>query len=236
MLCYAMLCFAVLCYAMLCYAVLCYAMLCYEVCTGCSSVVLLNSLFTKSVYTAAFPLLRALQWAMPPPAVLYPAIDARANAALPWPRGGGGKVRLVSLNRYERKKQLELALLALQARPCPGPTRAVFVRPPGSGQGCSCAGPERLPPAWQELRRTQPRQAASVSLVLAGGWDPRLEENVSYLEELKATAASAGLADAVEFRTNVSDAERRALFAECSALVYTPTGEHFGIVPIEAMA
>lgn len=33
-----------------------------------------------------------------------------------------------------------------------------------------------------------------------------------------------------------TDAERSALLAAACAVVYTPTNEHFGIVPLEAMA
>ena len=33
-----------------------------------------------------------------------------------------------------------------------------------------------------------------------------------------------------------TDAERGALLAAAAAVVYTPTNEHFGIVPLEAMA
>jgi alpha-1,3/alpha-1,6-mannosyltransferase len=33
-----------------------------------------------------------------------------------------------------------------------------------------------------------------------------------------------------------TDAERGALLAVCRAVVYTPQNEHFGIVPLEAMA
>ena len=33
-----------------------------------------------------------------------------------------------------------------------------------------------------------------------------------------------------------TDAQKWALLAACTAVVYTPEGEHFGIVPLEAMA
>ena len=33
-----------------------------------------------------------------------------------------------------------------------------------------------------------------------------------------------------------TSAQRTALLAACIAVVYTPPGEHFGIVPLEAMA
>lgn len=44
------------------------------------------------------------------------------------------------------------------------------------------------------------------------------------------------LGDAVAFLPSFSDAQRAALLAACSVVVYTPQHEHFGIVPIEAMA
>ena len=44
------------------------------------------------------------------------------------------------------------------------------------------------------------------------------------------------LASAVTLRRNVTDGERSELLASCAAVVYTPSDEHFGIVPLEAMA
>ena len=38
------------------------------------------------------------------------------------------------------------------------------------------------------------------------------------------------------FVQSFTDAERGALLAAACAVVYTPTNEHFGIVPLEAMA
>ena len=98
-----------------------------ELSTGAAHAVLVNSAFTREVYAEAFPLLRPL----PPPAVLHPAIDVHANAPLEWPRfvpRGGvdvprGVVTLVSLNRFERKKNLELAIRALQVIPALHPRR-----------------------------------------------------------------------------------------------------------------
>lgn len=40
----------------------------------------------------------------------------------------------------------------------------------------------------------------------------------------------------VRFIRSFTDAEKRKLLEECSAVVYTPSHEHFGIVPIETMA
>ena len=92
---------------------------------------------------------------------------------------------------------------------------------------------QHLTATWRDDPTMPP---ASLRLVVAGGWDARLGENVGYFSELAEIVTSAGLDGVVSFLRNVSTADRRRLFCECAALVYTPTDEHFGIVPIEAMA
>jgi alpha-1,3/alpha-1,6-mannosyltransferase len=44
------------------------------------------------------------------------------------------------------------------------------------------------------------------------------------------------LEERVRFLPSFTDAQRGALLAACTAVVYTPQHEHFGIVPLEAMA
>ena len=173
-----------------------------EVCTGCASRVLVNSHYTASVYAESFALLRALRCSEP--GVLHPAIDLETNMPLPWPTLSSSSTRpltFVSINRFERKKSLELAIRALGA-----------LRGRDLGTGCR------------------------IRLVLAGGYDPRLQENADYFSELSGLIDNLGMADQVVLKQNVSDAERRALFADSVAVVYTPSFEHFGIVPLEAMA
>jgi alpha-1,3/alpha-1,6-mannosyltransferase len=75
-----------------------------------------------------------------------------------------------------------------------------------------------------------------VHLILAGGYDARLAENVSHVAELRAAAAAAGVAPHVSFVLSFDTAQRDALLAACAAVLYTPPAEHFGIVPLEAMA
>lgn len=181
-----------------------------EATTGCAHAVLVNSAFTQRVFAGAFPLLRRARAA---PSVLHPCISVDRQPALPPPpaataaaagqhdAAGGGSAPLVtflSLNRYERKKNVALALRAVAA----------------------------LPPAYR----------ARVSLAVAGGYDPRVAENVQHLAELRALAAELGIAGLVAFHCSVSDAERQRLMREALAVIYTPTDEHFGIVPLEAMA
>jgi glycosyltransferase involved in cell wall biosynthesis len=120
-------------------------------------------------------------------------------------------------------------------------------------------------------RRLRPAVFAQLRLVLAGGYDVRVGENVGYYEELKQLAVVEGLAPSVDafkpplpgsapvvpapaagggapgfaqvescgpltFVRSFSDEQKRALLAAAAAVVYTPTGEHFGIVPLECMA
>jgi alpha-1,3/alpha-1,6-mannosyltransferase len=84
-----------------------------------------------------------------------------------------------------------------------------------------------------------------------GGYDNRVQENVVYHKELVALADSLGLKTAttktivtalnvpdnidVLFLLSVPNTLKDMLLASASLLVYTPSNEHFGIVPLEAM-
>lgn len=75
-----------------------------------------------------------------------------------------------------------------------------------------------------------------LQLTFAGGLDPARREQIAVLESLRQRAAALGLRGQVTFAPSCSDAERLALMGAASAIVYTPSGEHFGLVPLEAMA
>jgi alpha-1,3/alpha-1,6-mannosyltransferase len=173
-----------------------------------------NSLFTRSKFKEAFEILGKSCV----PSVLYPTIDesndeARINKQF---IAYGDKYShiFVSLNRYERKKNIELALESLK-----------FVK-------------------------SKVATKSRILLVIAGGYDLRVAENVEYLEELCKKADSLGLTYVntglstiselphdcdVIFRCSISNQERQALLTYSTALIYTPSNEHFGIVPLEAM-
>ena len=84
-----------------------------------------------------------------------------------------------------------------------------------------------------------------------GGYDHRIQENVAYHDELVALAESLGLQcattknvvtalnvpDAIDvlFLLSVPASLKSMLLNAASLLVYTPSQEHFGIVPLEAM-
>jgi alpha-1,3/alpha-1,6-mannosyltransferase len=84
--------------------------------------------------------------------------------------------------------------------------------------------------------RLAPAAFAAVRLVLAGHFDARLSETRALAGALEARAGALGLDGRVSLVRSPSDAERRALLARAACVVDTPLAEHFGIVPLEAMA
>lgn len=72
-------------------------------------------------------------------------------------------------------------------------------------------------------------------MVIAGGFDPANAENVEHYEELVSYSRTLQIEDHVTFLKSPSDKQKQLLIDRCSAVVYTPENEHFGIVPIEAM-
>jgi alpha-1,3/alpha-1,6-mannosyltransferase len=179
---------------------------------GASDKIVVNSNFTKSVAGRIFPSLSE-QFG-----VIYPCVgdideqddlkSAQEDAL--W----DGKVRIIlSINRFERKKDIGLAIRAYKGL---------------------CA---------QERENTR--------LVIAGGYDSRVAENVQYHRELEKLAEEHGLVagtaktmptalgipDNVQvlFLLSIPGAFKTTLLNNASLLIYTPSNEHFGIVPVEAM-
>lgn len=77
---------------------------------------------------------------------------------------------------------------------------------------------------------------SNTRLVFAGGYDERLQDNRDTLEALRAHARRLGVAAQVDFLRSPTDAQRLELISQCRCVVYTPGHEHFGYVPVEAMA
>ena len=161
--------------------------------TGMADTVLVNSHFTRGVFRETFQRLGHVQ-----PQVLYPSLAMRMF------EGKGEKpadvpddttvTTFLSINRYERKKNIGLAIRALA-----------------------------------KLGDCQAR------LIVAGGYDSRVRENVEHHQELVDLAENLNVTDKVIFLRSFSDDEKVWLLRQSSCLVYTPAGEHFGIVPLESM-
>lgn len=177
--------------------------------TGCSDTIVVNSNFTKSVFAEAFPGLQHRK-----PGVVYPCVDISAGNSLEElePLWKNKKV-LLSINRFEKKKDVALAVKAFA--------------------GLSLS------------------ERKDARLVVAGGFDPKVSENVSTYSELcdladslhlkHATAKTIITAQAIPenisvlFLHSVPNAFKTTLLSTSRLLVYTPRNEHFGIVPLEAM-
>lgn len=178
-----------------------------EATTGMADVIMVNSYFTRETFFKTFTTLRSCD-----PLVVYPSLNFASFDEQPYSQAEAEKITktrrscvFLSINRFERKKNLMLALQSLAS-----------MRGRLQAQGRAAS--------WE-----------TAHLVMAGGYDPRLPENVEYFAELQRTATELDVADHVTFLRSFSDAEKVVLLRHCRCLVYTPDKEHFGITPLEAM-
>lgn len=183
--------------------------------------ILVNSKYTKTVFYNSFPLMAKGRRACcccckaPKADILYPCIDEKifqnpnkVDMAKTLELDNDqielcDKLMIISsLNRYERKKNLGLAIEAFGLY----------------------------------LDKASKEERDRALLLIAGGYDPAVRENVEHYTEL------VNLADAkriphknIRFLRSVSNDVRTMLMKKSQVLLYTPSNEHFGIVPLEAM-
>lgn len=173
--------------------------------------VVVNSAFTKGVVESIWEGLGGQRGI----GIVYPCVDTQGEARVEADNNPLWKDKklLLSINRFERKKDVGLAIKAF-------------------------AGLE-------------PKDREGVRLVIAGGYDPQVRENVSYHRSLETLATSLSLTHAktntlvsalsipssisVLFLLSVPSSLKSSLLSSARLLVYTPSNEHFGIVPLEAM-
>ncbi|XP_046636949.1 alpha-1,3/1,6-mannosyltransferase ALG2-like [Daphnia pulicaria] len=167
--------------------------------TGLATTTVVNSHFTAGVFCDTFKSIRRR------PQVLYPSLnfesfDRECVNSLSSVIGTDKKVDFVylSINRYERKKNLGLAIKAF------------------------------------DLLKSS-LGSAKIHLIMVGGYDDRLIENVEHYDELQKLVISLNLSESVTFLRSPSDETKTCLLKNCQTLLYTPDKEHFGIVPLEAM-
>lgn len=187
--------------------------------TGLADAIVVNSSFTKSVFADAFPRIPTV------PRVVYPCVDIAPSSSKPKSKVDSaiaaepdflpqdGKKILLSINRFERKKNIDLAIRA--------------------------------------FARLTAQERARSRLVVAGGYDPRVTENVAYHSALVGLCGELALKSAtsknfisslsipadtdVLFLLSIPASLKSYLLKTASLLCYTPAREHFGIVPLEAM-
>lgn len=182
--------------------------------TGLSDVIVVNSKFTQSVFRKAFPKIKSEL------GVVYPCVNTQEFENVQ-PSPFTPKTFMLSINRFERKKNIALAISS-----------------------------------FAHARKSVPdTQSANTKLIIAGGYDFKVLENQSYMADLQSLCASLGLTYAtvwptdglsayptkavqskdIVFIPSVPDSIKKSLLKDASVLAYTPSNEHFGIVPLEAM-
>lgn len=184
---------------------------------GYADVLVVNSKFTQFNVRRTFVSLLEK-----PMRVLYPALDVSKNLTKQTNFSSSvlslHETPIVSLNRFERKKNIELLLQAyaeLRDR----------------------LQQSQVPSSSTTTNKTQPASVGLPPLVIAGGYDVTNVENVEYMGELRQLAKELSLTEEslIQFRPSISDEDRSTLFETALCIVYTPHLEHFGIVPLEAM-
>jgi len=90
--------------------------------------------------------------------------------------------------------------------------------------------------ALARLREVAPDVFARTSLILAGGLDESRREDRETAAAIRRAIEEHALAGKVTLRPSPSDDERMELLRGCLAVVHPAPDEHFGIVPVEAMA
>ncbi|KRX12742.1 Alpha-1,3/1,6-mannosyltransferase ALG2, partial [Trichinella nelsoni] len=171
--------------------------------TSIAHCILVNSKFTHEVCCKTFKSFERHSCVH----VLYPSFNASllsveklspiSETVVPRNR----KYYFLSLNRFEPKKNVELAIYA-----------------------------------FLSLRETLTEEYRdAVQLVVAGGYDPQLKINLDYFAHLLKLCKRLNLNNFVSFVESPTEELKISLISNCTALLYTPSNEHFGIVPLEAM-
>ncbi|KAK9466368.1 hypothetical protein V1512DRAFT_263465 [Lipomyces arxii] len=182
--------------------------------TAQADVLLVNSRFTQRIFKQEFPSIDRT------PSVVYPCVSDNGgrDESIEKIILQSGKRTILSVNRFERKKRLELAIRS-----------------------------------YASLRNHT--DFDKTALLISGGYDTQVPENVAYLAELQGLCDELNVSQvtlwdlesntaklstelsskSVLFLPSVSSSARNALLAASCCLAYTPVNEHFGIVPLEAM-
>ncbi|KAI3382731.1 hypothetical protein SNEBB_007284 [Seison nebaliae] len=179
--------------------------------TGLSDLILANSKFTKETYLKTIPNLNEKQIE-----ILYPTFqkEFKKNFTEDLKKEmnemifkkevlNESDIYVLSINRYERKKNIGLAIQAFG------------------------------------LMRSH--ENYNIHLLHIGGYDLLCQENIEYKKELEDLIDSdwnlnEKIKKKIHLSKSIVNEKKDFLLRNCRFLVYTPENEHFGIVPLEAMA
>lgn len=179
--------------------------------TSLADVILVNSEYTASVFRKTFPEI------MKPIDVLYPTIAFSFQEAVKNLNEFNKPISEVVPEILSNRKDLFVFLSINRFHPAKKLDLAIH--------------------AMEELKNlTNQNDWERVFFLMAGGYDPQSQINEKYYNDLVSLTSSKLLNDKIIFMKSPSDDLKINLLKLCSCLVYTPVKEHFGIVPLEAMA
>nr|POE72326.1 alpha-1,3/1,6-mannosyltransferase alg-2 [Quercus suber] len=179
--------------------------------TSCSDSIVVNSKFTRSVFRATFKSMRSRDLK-----VIYPCVDTKdASQTTDKSRLWSGKKILLSINRFEGKKNLELAIRAYANLSVRERSEAVLIVAGGFDPRApdNAATYQHLQNLCELLKVTHATYRSNDTLAT-----DLTSEDVEIL-----------------FLLSIPHELKVQLLNAASLLVYTPKDEHFGIVPLEAM-
>ncbi|ODV59605.1 GDP-Man:Man(1)GlcNAc(2)-PP-dolichol alpha-1,3-mannosyltransferase [Ascoidea rubescens DSM 1968] len=188
-----------------------------------SDKIFVNSNFTKKVFNETFTWLS--KKSNNKPLVIYPCVDLSKipqnndffNEFGNFLQNKPNFKYFLSINRFERKKNIELAIKSFS----------------------------KIPLLNDESK--------NIKLLVSGGYDSKVIENVEYLKELENLTKELQLSSTiintstqkfsydlisnyqVIFLPSISSNLKDLFILNAECLLYTPSYEHFGIVPLEAM-
>ena len=172
--------------------------------TGLADVVVVNSKFTAETFRKTFKSLAKTDIQVIYPSINFSAFDRKLEGDLNDLKLKDIATVFLSINRYERKKNIGLAIKALKE-------------------------------LYEDLNASNPQSKKTVHLIVVGGYDVLVQENQQHYQELVDLAKELEVDDKVSFLKSPSDSQKHLLLHSCTAVIYTPDNEHFGIVPLEAM-
>ncbi|KAK9478191.1 hypothetical protein V1514DRAFT_331882 [Lipomyces japonicus] len=201
--------------------------------TARADVILVNSRFTQRVFRQAFPGIHKT------PGIVYPCVTPASaadvdhefvNAIV-----GAGKLTIVSVNRFERKKSVELAIRAYAALNHDKSFNRTVMLVAG---GYDAQVPENVE-YLTELQQACDNLGLNHATVFNVGGHSEASSSSSSssnkLDKFTAALTAGDKPNNVIFLPSVSTAFKNAALRTSRLLTYTPTNEHFGIVPLEAM-
>ncbi|KAK3073658.1 Alpha-1,3-mannosyltransferase-like protein [Teratosphaeriaceae sp. CCFEE 6253] len=178
--------------------------------TGCADSIVVNSKFTRAIFRGVFPGMKQRELK-----VIYPCVDTTTSQPSDdgplWP----DKKILLSINRFEGKKNVALAIRAYAGLSQQESSKAKLIISGGFD-----------PRNHENAATHKALQALVESLELTHA---TFRSNDTLTTDLTTDDVD------VLFLLSIPNELKHRLLRSASLLIYTPQNEHFGIVPLEAM-